>query len=70
MRYQRLVRQLYNEARQLASDPEELNLTFPSTIEVRKGDNSLEKHLYIDEKGLFLTTVNKWEAKVLTRGTR
>ena len=32
---------------------------------MRKGDNSLEKHLYIDEKGLFLTTVNKWEAKVL-----
>ena len=56
----------YHEVRRRASDPEEVNLTFPSTIEVRQGDNNLEKHLYIDEKGLFLTTVNKWESKVLS----
>lgn len=58
--------QPYNEVRQLAPVPEEINLIFPANIEVRRGDNNIEKHLYVDERGLFLTNFNKWESKVLS----
>ena len=51
--------------RYLASEPELTNLTFPSTIAIRNGDDSFKKHLYVNEKCLFPTNVNTWEERVL-----
>ncbi len=56
----------YNEVRQLAADPEITNVAYPSTIEMRKGDTFFEKHLYVDEQGLFSARLNTWEARVIT----
>jgi type III restriction enzyme len=56
----------YNEVRQLAAEPEIISIAYPGTIEMRKGDTSFEKHLYVDEKGLFSTKLNDWETQVIT----
>lgn len=59
-------RQSYNEVRGLAADPEVVFSVYPQTIEVRGGDVSLAKHLYVDEGGFFPTTLNKWETKIIS----
>ncbi len=60
-------RQAYNDVRGLAADPEIVFAVYPETIEVRRGDLPLAKHLYVDEGGLFPSKLNKWEAKVISR---
>lgn len=59
--------QSYNDVRGLAVDPEVAPIVYPERIEVRKGDQLLEKHLYVDEAGLFPSKLNEWETKVILK---
>jgi type III restriction enzyme len=57
--------ELYNEIRRLAAEPEEIRITYPTSIEIRKDDKLFAKHLYVDEKGLFPSGLNRWENSIL-----
>jgi len=58
--------QRYNEVRGLATRPEPIPIVYTQSIEVRKGETSLPKHLYADERGLFSVDLNSWESTVIT----
>lgn len=53
------------EIQQLAAEPEQLSLQFPDVIETRRGSRKYDKHLYVDESGKFVATLNNWERKAL-----
>lgn len=57
--------QAYNEVRKLAADPELAPIGYPTTIEEKKAGEVWRKHLYVDEKSLYSTKLNKWETKVV-----
>jgi type III restriction enzyme len=56
--------QEYSEIRRMATDPEEVTLTYPTSIEVTKRGESWGKHLYIHDS-LFYAKFNAWEKAVL-----
>jgi type III restriction enzyme len=59
-------RQDYDEIRRLASEPEEILLSYPETIDGSKADTSWQKHLFVNDKGEFPQTFkSSWEKKVL-----
>ncbi len=58
-------RQHYDEVRQLAAEPEEVTLTYPPTIETKKGTKVFKNHLYVDENDLFPTEADRWESKII-----
>lgn len=57
----------YKEVRNLAASPELVPLIYPSTLQVRTGDASWSKHLYVDDAGAFSETFNKPERQVLNK---
>lgn len=57
--------QLYNEVRRLAAEPEAVMITYPVAIEVRKGDMTFDRHLYVDDEKLFPSHLNNWETTVV-----
>jgi type III restriction enzyme len=57
--------QLYNEVRRLATEPEAVMITYPAAIEVRKGDMTFDRHLYVDDEKLFPSHLNNWETTVV-----
>lgn len=59
-------RQAYDDIRRLAAEPELLSLTFPETIEVKRADDSWDRHAYADSRGKYPASFNTWEAQVLT----
>lgn len=58
-------RQVYDEVRNLAADPEPSQISYPTTIEEKKADRSWERHLYVDKDAQYSAKLNKWEAKVV-----
>ena len=60
-------KQSYNDVRALAKEPEVAPISYPQSIDIRKGERPLEMNLYADEKGLFLSNLNEWETKVILK---
>ncbi|MEX1159194.1 MAG: hypothetical protein WEC79_09725, partial [Thermomicrobiales bacterium] len=58
-------RQSYDAVRRLAGDPEKTTLNLPEIIEVRASDTRWDRHLYVDDTGVFPATLNKWESLVI-----
>lgn len=54
-----------DEIRQLAVEPEQIQLYLPDVIEAKSGKRKYEKHLYVDGSGNFTATLNKWERKAI-----
>lgn len=59
----------YNEVRESASEPEVTRIDYPENISVKRGTQLVDKHLYVDEKDQFPTTLNAWETKVIQSET-
>ncbi len=57
--------QLYNDVRGLAVDPEVVDIVYPTSIEARRGDVVLDKHLYVDDRGHFSAELNEWEERTI-----
>lgn len=61
--------QRFREIQELASDPEQTSLTFPSRLEWQKAERAWERHIYVDVAGSFHEDFAKsgWEPKVVTQ---
>lgn len=55
----------YAEVRNLAASPELQPLVYPTTLQVRSGDKTWSKHMYVDDKSTYSATFNAPERKVL-----
>lgn len=60
-------RAAYAEIRNLAGTPELSPIVYPSKISGRPADDLWQKHLFVDEDGLFPTALNRAEADVVNR---
>lgn len=63
-------RQTYREIRGLARDPELRRIFLPQEMDVRAVESTWNKHAYVDDRGLYPATLNKWESAVLTEELR
>jgi type III restriction enzyme len=59
------AREKYRKIRQQAKDPEPVDLIYPQTIQLTKGETRWRDHLYVDSNGDFHTDLNSWEEAVL-----
>lgn len=61
----------YNKVRELAKDPQALDLLPPTEIMVavdddpKSGFRNYPSHLFVDEKGIFPANLNQWEHQVI-----
>jgi type III restriction enzyme len=60
-------RAAYAEIRNLAGAPELTPLVYPSKISGRSADDLWQKHLFVDEDGLFPAALNRAEGEVVNR---
>ncbi|HVM06924.1 MAG TPA: DEAD/DEAH box helicase family protein [Acidimicrobiales bacterium] len=59
-------RDLYDEVRAMASDPELSGLSYPASVEVRSADRGWARHLYVNDAGeLPMNFKSSWETTVL-----
>lgn len=58
-------RQIYDEIRGQALEPELRTLTLPPDLAVTKSDMSWERHVYSEDSGKFPATLNTWERAVV-----
>ena len=62
-------RQEYDEVRRLATDPELRPVTYPESIDAKKGERPWPKHLYANGGGAFPCKLNNWETPVVEAET-
>jgi type III restriction enzyme len=56
----------YDEIKQLASDPEPCNITYPQSVEGKKVETLWERHLFVDDAGKYpVKFTSSWEVKVI-----
>ena len=59
------AQQKYRKIRQQAKEPEPLDLIYPDTIQLTRGETRWSDHLYVDARGGFHIDLNSWETAVL-----
>ncbi len=60
-------RQVYDEIRAKARDPEPRPITLPNDTIVNKSEDLWDRHVYIDDTGKYPAKLNKWESAVVKK---
>lgn len=60
-------RQVYDEIRARARDPELRPISLPHDITVSKSEDLWDRHIYTDEAGKYPAKLNKWESAVVKK---